>query len=42
MSRPLEAGQRAPRLDLPGIPGPLDSDRLRGTPLIVEFLRGTW
>ncbi len=42
MSRPLEPGVPAPPIDLPGIPGRFDSKHLRGTPLVIEFLRGTW
>ncbi|HEX9428402.1 MAG TPA: hypothetical protein VGA64_11500 [Candidatus Polarisedimenticolia bacterium] len=42
MSRPLPVGARAPRIDLPGIPGPFDSRPLLGAPLVVEFIRGTW
>lgn len=39
---PIEPGEPAPRLSLPGVPAAVDTDRLRGAPYVVEFLRGTW
>jgi hypothetical protein len=42
VSRPLEVGAPAPPIDLPAAAGRVESRQSAGSPLVVEFLRGTW
>jgi len=40
--KPRAAGETAPAIELPGITTEVRTDRLKGAPLVIEFLRGTW